>query len=196
MKSKEIWPLPKAFDPEGEANRSLARFKASRLTKWNVNRPRSLRDMHELAVSLEALGRRSEALEIASFPYGKFEYRDEGEFRISLGACLAEACLLLISAGRRDEAIQHIEVLIKAPHNAAITFTAEYLDGILKDLEYALVDPENKNQLLRLASIASLSECTTRLAEWEANLANTDWYPVERLRTTRKLALERLRGLL
>jgi hypothetical protein len=51
-------------------------------------------------------------------------------------------------------------------------------------------------QLLRLSSIASLGQCTTRLAEWEVKLPNTYWYPVERLRALRALALEKLRGVL
>jgi hypothetical protein len=48
----------------------------------------------------------------------------------------------------------------------------------------------------RLSSIASLGQCTTRLAEWEVKLPNTYWYPVERLRALRALALEKLRGVL
>ena len=50
-------------------------------------------------------------------------------------------------------------------------------------------------QLLRLSSIASLSESTTRFAEWDVKLPNTDWHPVERLRALRSCRLARYNPL-
>ena len=113
--------LPKAFSPEGETNRSLARFKAARLAKWNVNRAKSLQEMYELAFSLEALGRLEQALDVAAYPYGKFTYRNEVFFRVFLGGCLAEACYLLISMDRRAEANKFMVPLREHPINIPLT---------------------------------------------------------------------------
>ena len=193
MAPKKTWPLPKAFYPEGETNRSLARFKAARLTKWDVDRAKSLEEMYELAFSLEALGRVEEALEVASFPYGRFTYRNDGFFRAFLDGCLAEACYLAICMGRRDEGLRFMDLFREHPENAYIT--PQTLEGQIEQYERRIPEANTK-QLLRLGALAALAKCTIRLAEWEAELPNTDWYPIDRIRALRSLALEKLRGVL
>ena len=59
--------LPNAFDPAGETNPKLVRFKVARVGKWNLRSSKSLWDMADLATYLLALDRLEEAAAIGEF---------------------------------------------------------------------------------------------------------------------------------
>ena len=77
--------LPKAFDPAGELNPKVARFKLVRVGKWSLKSKQSLWDIVDLATYLLALDRNREAADIGDFISAEVVF---GGGLQPLGSCL------------------------------------------------------------------------------------------------------------
>ncbi len=174
-------PPLSAFDPTGEANPKLARFKAARIDKWSLRSSKSLWDMSDLATYLLALERYGEAADIGEFVSRSVSFG--GNYNLWTPAACAIA--IGVRAARflgENERSRHIyEPIGIHPH---------YVINRLMEEQTLRETPDALNEKMFMGITRST---VGRIEDAREGRADTEWYPIAEMEKYLALALAGLR---
>lgn len=177
---KMDWPLPDAFNPEGEQVKVLAQAKAKLSKNFKWSKAQCLYDATALAVLLHVFGRDNETLEVCQ-ALGQIQFDGKYNLWSAVEQALALQARLVRARGETAEADECVRRI------RAAGFVNERLEGLLLDrndtVKEAVKDGHKKSEqagrltmakeLAFIIELGGSKKCPVdRMEEeWQENLA-------------------------